>query len=982
MNKCIYDIVNDKYEICYKEELDGVFGRGVILKHKKSGARVCLVQNDDINKVFLIGFRTPPSDSTGVAHIIEHTVLCGSKKYPVKDPFIELAKGSLNTFLNAMTFPDRTLYPVASCNDKDIKNLSDVYMDAVFNPNIYKYQEIFRQEGWRYELNSPDDDITINGVVYNEMKGAYSTPEDVLEYKTMQAMFPDVTYGFSSGGDPDVIPSLTYGQFLDFHRKYYHPSNSYIYLYGNYDFEERLDWIATEYLDNYDYEYIDSEIGLQPAQNGIKYVTDSYSVTDDEDTENRTYLSFNAVMGDVLDVKRGLAWDILTYVLLTAPGAPVKQALLDAGIGKDIWGDYENYLRQSYFGIYAKDTEASKLDGFETVIRKTLEEQIDNGINSDALLGAINIMEFSYIEGDTGSYPKGLIQAFNIFTTWLYDDEAAFAQCHKKKLFSELREEIKNGYFEKLIREDILDNKNVVIHTLKPECGLNVRKEKELAKKLADYKASLCSEEILRLAADTLSLKEYQETDDTPLQKATLPVLHVSDVNREAVKLNTVEKKCGSHTVLFHEENTGGISYIKLLFDIEDIKEEYLPYVSLLANVLSKRLNTGNRTVSELNTLINIYTGGLGVSYRSNAVYNNPERIRLHFMIESKVFPENTEKLFEIISEIINDSVFDDVKRIKEILGERVSNMEAELTNAGHKTAISRAKSYFSHLERMNQLLHGIDNFRFSKELFENFDERSAETVKILKELAGSIMTADRLLLDITSDIKGLELLSENVAEFMPAIDKKCVDETFFSKEKKPFEADAKNEALKISGQIQYVAVAGSFTDAGVKYNGAFEVAKTILAYDYLWTNVRVLGGAYGCVFELSELGDTCGFVSYRDPNLSETYEVFKRSADYFRNLSLTDEEVEKYIIGTISRKDVPLSPSALGNLALGAYLAEVPYSPLQKERDEILATDIEAVRSVAPLLEAVAGSGFVCTVGCETALEKNRDLFKTITKF
>lgn len=982
MSKKIYDIINDKYELCYKEDLTDISGLGVVLKHKKSGARVCLVQNDDNNKVFLVGFRTPPSDSTGVPHIIEHTVLCGSKKYPVKDPFIELAKGSLNTFLNAMTFPDRTLYPVASCNDKDIKNLSDVYMDAVFNPNIYHFEQIFKQEGWRYELASPEDELTINGVVYNEMKGAYSSPEDVLEYKTMQAMFPSVTYGLSSGGDPDVIPELTYEAYLDFHKKYYHPSNSYIYLYGDFDFEERLDWLASEYLDAYDTLEVDSKIGFEKPQEGIKYVTDAYSITDEEDDNNKAYLSLNAVMNDVLDVKNGVAWDVITYVLFGAPGAPVKQALLDAGIGKDVWASFQNYIRQSFFNICAKDTDAKLMDKFEAVIRENLEKQVREGLSKEALLGAINTMEFSYIEGDTGSYPRGLVLAFSMFTSWLYDDDQAFVNCHKRKIFEELRAEIDNGYFEKLIQEDLLDNKNIVMHALVPEKGLNVKKEAELAKKLADYKDSLSSEEIDKLVEDTKSLKAYQESEDSEEAKKTLPVLRVSDVKKEAVSINTSVNKFGKINIISHDEKTNGISYIKLMFDIEDIKPEYYSHVSLLATILSKRLDTELSKLADLSTQIDIYTGGISFAIHTQGVYKNRKRVKLYMAVITKVFTENTEKALKLIKEIITKTIFDDKKRIKEIIGEKYSGMEMVMLNAGHRTAISRAKSYFSPIERTKQALSGIDMFYFLKDLYDNFDEKADEFIDTLKSLSKEIFTADKLFADITSEEEGVKALEAGLSLITDDIKQARDEKTYFGAESEEFVTDAKNEAFKISGQIQYAASAGNYIEAGVEYNGAFCVAKTILAYDYLWTNVRVLGGAYGCMFDLEEISGNVGFVSYRDPNLSETYNVFKKAAEYFANIELTDEEVEKYIIGTMSNKDMPKNASMLGDLAMGIYLAEYPVELLQKERDEILSADVKAIRSIAGLLDAAANSGYICTVGSETAVEKDKDLFNTISRF
>lgn len=980
-SKSIFEITNDNYQLCYQDELSDISGRGVVLKHKKSGARVCLVQNSDNNKVFLVGFRTPPSDSTGVPHIIEHTVLCGSKKFPVKDPFIDLAKGSLNTFLNAMTFPDRTLYPVASCNEKDIKNLTDVYMDAVFNPNIYKYQEIFKQEGWRYELESADDDLTINGVVYNEMKGAYSSPEDVLEYKTMAAMFPSVTYGLSSGGDPDVIPELTYEAYLDFHRKYYHPSNSYIYLYGDFDFEERLKWIDEEYLSNYDAIEVDSEIPTEKPQAEIKYVTDEYPVTDDEETEGKSYISFNAVMGDALSVKEHLAWDVLNYVLFTAQGAPVKKALVDAELGKDIWGSYNNYLRQAYYNIVVKDTDPDKMEQFESILRAALLSQAENGVDKDALLGAINTMEFRYIEGETGNYPKGLLYAFNVFTTWNYSDKDAFLTSHGRKLFAELREEIEGGYFEFLIYK-LLENTNVVMHTLVPVRGLNVKKENELKEKLAGIKASLSKEEIDKLVEDTKALKAFQEAEDSEEAKATLPVLRVSDVNPKAPELHNKLLSHNGIDILWHEEETNGISYIKFMFDVSDINSKYYPYISILVSLLSKKFDTMFHSLSDLSTQINIHTGSINFSINTFSEYKKSENVQIFMTANTKVFTDEINNALAFIDEIITESVIDNKKRIKEVLGEELSGLQMSMINAGHRVAMARAKSYFNKEERIKQLMGGIDMYYLLKDLYENFDDKADELIDTLKKLINSSFVKKRMFVDITAGTEGLEELKRYIEDFainLPA-GKECAD--IFAADDKPFEVDAKNEAYKISGQVQYCASAGDFAAAGIDFTGGIEVAKTILAYDYLWTNVRVLGGAYGCMSDMDDFGGCCGLVSYRDPNLSNTYNVFKAAADYFRNLELTPEEVEKYIIGTMSNKEIPKSAIKMGESGLVYYLTKRPVELIQRNRDQILSANLEDLKAVADMLEVAAGSGYICTVGSETAIEKDKELFKEIKKF
>ena len=444
------------YEIEEQKTLGDLNAKGLVLRHKKSGARIAVISNDDENKVFMIGFRTPTENSTGVAHIIEHTVLCGSEKYPVKDPFIELAKGSLNTFLNAMTYPDKTIYPVASCNDKDFSNLMSVYMDAVFHPNIYKYEEIFKQEGWHYELEDEDSPITINGVVYNEMKGAFSSADDVLSRQILNSLFPDTCYANESGGDPEYIPDLTYEEYLNFHRRYYHPSNSYIYLYGDMDVEERLQWLDEEYLCHYEKTEPDSDIKTQKAFATPVELTKNYSISSGESEENNTYLSYNLVLGTTLDARLYQAFDILDYVLVGAPGAPIKKALTDAGIGSEISGGYDSSIKQPTFSIIAKNANASDKERFLAIIKETLEQLVKEGLNKKSLLAGINSAEFRYREADYGSSPRGLLYGIQCLESWLYDDSAAFLHLEANKVYAYLKEQVETNYFEDLIQKYFL----------------------------------------------------------------------------------------------------------------------------------------------------------------------------------------------------------------------------------------------------------------------------------------------------------------------------------------------------------------------------------------------------------------------------------------------------------------------------------------------------------------------------------------------
>ena len=481
-------IVPETYEVQLCEQIDDIHAGGTLLRHKKTGARILLLENDDDNKVFTVGFRTPPKNSTGVAHILEHSVLCGSKNFPLKDPFVELVKGSLNTFLNAMTYPDKTIYPVASCNDQDFQNLMHVYMDAVFYPNIYDREEIFRQEGWSYQLESVDGPLKYNGVVYNEMKGVFSSAEEFLNREIFNSLFPDTPYGVESGGDPAYIPELSYEEFLDFHRSYYHPSNSYIYLYGDMDMTEKLRWLDETYLDKFDKRPVDSVI---PAQKSFEKRVEkeiAYPVLDSDPLEQNTYLTYNLVVGSGLDVELNLAMQIPDYVLLSAPGAPVKQRLLDEGIGKDVSSSYEDGILQPFFSIVAKNAEAADKERFLALIREELEKICREGITEKAIASGINYFEFRFREADFASYPKGLIYGMDTFGSWLYDDGAPFAYLKQLKIFEDLRRKAKEGYFESLIRRYFLENTHSSVLVSVPERGLEVKKEKEYEQAMAAKK--------------------------------------------------------------------------------------------------------------------------------------------------------------------------------------------------------------------------------------------------------------------------------------------------------------------------------------------------------------------------------------------------------------------------------------------------------------------------------------------------------------
>lgn len=957
----------EAYEVETLKGIEELNSAGAVLRHRKTGAKIFLLSNDDNNKVFCIGFRTPPRDSTGLPHILEHSVLCGSDKFPVKDPFVELVKGSLNTFLNAMTYPDKTVYPVASCNEKDFQNLMDVYMDAVLHPNIYKEEKIFRQEGWHYELENEDAPLTINGVVYNEMKGVYSSPESVLDRYIQKLLYPDNCYTQESGGDPEVIPELTYEQFLDFHRTYYHPSNSYIYLYGDMDMAEKLTWLDEAYLCHYEARPVDSAIPMQPPFEEPVEEEIFYSITEEEPEDHATYLSVNTVVGTDLDPRLYLGFQILEYALVNVPGAPLKKALMDAGIGEDILGGYENGILQPYFSVVAKGAEKEQKGEFLTVVKGTLRKLADQGLDKKSLRSGINYFEFRSREADYGTAPKGLMYGLQSLDSWLYDGDPMMHLAYGET-FEFLKKAVDEGYFESLIRDYLLDNPSEAVITVSPKKGLTAEKEAALAKKLADYKESLSDGEIRRLVEETKALKAYQDEPSPKEELEKIPLLKRSDIAPEAEKLIWEETETDGIKVIRHEMFTSGIGYLRLLFGTDRIPTEDLPYVGLLKSVLGY-VDTEHYTYSDLASEIYLNSGGINFSVTSYPNLEQPENFTGVFAADVKVLYEKLDFGFGILKEILTGSLLDDEKRLGEILGETRSRARMKLENAGHSAAVSRATSYFSPTAAFNELTGGIGYYHFLERTAKEFPEKKGEIIAKLKEVCGKLFTRDNLLVSYTAGADGFAALEGEVkalAASLPA-----------GGERYPFTwtKGCRNEGFKSASQVNYVARCGNFRDQGYAYTGALRILKVMLSYDYLWLNIRVKGGAYGCMSGFGRSGE--GYlVSYRDPNLRETNQVYEGVVDYLRRFEADERDMTKFVIGTISDLDTPLTPSIRGSRGLSAYLSGVTQEMLQKERDQVLSATVEDIRALADIVKAVLDTGAFCVVGNEDKIEGAKDLF------
>lgn len=961
------------FRLLEEKNINEINSVGRLFYHDKSGARLFYLQNDDNNKVFSVSFRTPPSDSTGLPHILEHSVLCGSRKFPLKDPFIELAKGSLNTYLNAMTFSDKTMYPVASQNDKDFLNLMDVYLDAVFYPNIYNGPETLMQEGWHYELNNPDDPIIIKGVVYNEMKGVFTSPEQILFRKIEESLFPDTAYRFESGGDPDAIPDLTYEQFLNFHKVYYHPSNSYMYLYGDGNPEEYLRFIDEEYLNKFDKIGIDSDIGIQAPFEQCKEMTEVYSVSADEGLQDKTFISLNYVIGNSDDAELVLAFTILNHILLGTPAAPLKRALIEADIAKDVFGSFDGSIRQPTFSIVVKNSNKKSKELFMEVIKDTLSDIVEKGIDKKIIEAAINIHEFKLREADYGQKPKGLVYNIQCMNGWLYDKKPWLHLEYEESL-NNIKTALETNYFESLIKKYILDNSHSSLIILEPEKGLVNKKQKEEEKMLREYKEQLTEDEITKLIKSNQKLEEHQSKPETEEGLLSIPLLNIEDIEKEIERIPLNETAKEDVKILHHPDFTNKIAYVDLFFDTMSVPQELVPYITLLTALLGN-INTKNYGYEELSNLININTGGIYSKVGTYSVGYSDELYLPKFVIKSSVLTKNLTQLFNLLTELVINTEFNDINRIREVIEESQSRLEMTIFNKGHIIAGVRVKSYFSPIGRYIEEINGISYYMFISDLVNRFTEKRDEILENLKKVFKLIFNKNNILIGVTSEDKDFGFIKDEIGSFIKVLPSDELEKYNYS-----FEFAPRNEGLLTSSKVQYVAKGNNFKKLGYEYSGHMQVLKTIIGLDYLWNRVRIAGGAYGSLVRFNKNGNFL-FSSYRDPNLSKTLGVYDDMYNYIENFDANEREMRKYIIGTISNMDTPLSPSMKGDKATAQYIRGITSDELQKERTQILNTTTEDIKKYSKLINKAMQENYLCVLGNEDRIQHNKEYFGDFVK-
>ena len=960
--------INHGFTVIKEVFIDEINALVRMMEHDKSGARLMHIQNDDNNKTFSIAFRTPPTDDTGLPHILEHAVLCGSRKFPVKEPFVELAKGSLNTYLNAMTYADKTVYPIASQNDADFMNLMDVYLDAVFYPSIYDNPMILKQEGWNYKLPSKEDPIEYQGVVYNEMKGAFSSPEGVLFRRIKQSLFPDTTYNFESGGDPQAIPALTQDQFLDFHKQYYHPSNSYICLYGDGDIDQHLKLINDEYLSHFDRQDVASEIGMQAPFQAMEEATLSYPIAEGESPDNKTYLALNFAIGHACDTETVMAIDLLEDLLLDTPAAPLKKALIDAQIGQDVFGSYNGSLQQPVFSIVVKNSSPDKKDDFYRIVMDTLKGLVQNGINKKLVEGAVNSLEFDLREADFGGHSKGLLYATESLKSWLYGGDPLAYLKYEDDLKA-IKSALTRPYLEEVIQTHMIDNTHATLITMVPKPGLTKETALGIADKLTQFKASLSESEINALIDQTKKLQEMQVTPDAEENLEKIPTLALSDLETQvdlaAYELNQED----GMDFIFTPQTTNHIAYLNVYYDLRGIEPELIPYIGMLGAMLGK-LNTKHYSYEELNNRIDIYTGGVQAGTMAMNDLRSDGQYLPKLIVKAKALYNNVAYLTDIIKEIMLYTQFDQETRILEIIREMKSRLEMSISSNGHQIAFNRLSSYFTQKGAYEEQLKGLSFYTFICDIEKNYQVKKDQLIENLEKAYAILNNKDRMSIGLTCEKEEYDTVKEAVLSIAKEMDQSSYDTV-----NPIFEFSTKNEALLAPFDVQYVAKGYNFKELGYTYTGSMSVLKSILSLDYLWNKVRVQNGAYGCFTDFSRNG-MMFFVSYRDPGVGTTLDTYDGAATYTENFAVSERDMVKYIIGTISSLDFPLTPAKKGERSQSMVMTGLTKEMMQQERDEILRTSQEDIKALAPLIKGCMAKNYVCALGNHDKLEQDKAFF------
>ena len=939
-------------------------------RHVKSGARLLKIAAADANKTFSIAFKTVPESDVGTPHIMEHSVLNGSKHFPVKSPFDVLSKGSLHTFLNAMTGSDITIYPVASMNDKDYFNLMHVYLDAVFHPLIYSDPRILKQEGWHHEMEKKDGPVVYKGVVYNEMKGAYSSPTRELEYQVYRNLFPDNGYGFSSGGYPAAIPRLTYDAFIRFHRRYYHPSNSYIFLYGDAEMEKELAFIDARYLSDYGKSDARVSIPLQKPFTAMKEVTAPYPLTEGSKTENQTYLTLSIAAGLNTDRALVMALNILGDVLVNQESAPVRLALQAAGIGRDVRASVDD-IEQNVFQIVVQNANTTDKENFRNVIMKTLHDAARDGLDKQAVEGTLNRMEFRLREGNDAQ--KGLRYNMQAMAGWFFADDPFLGLEYEKPL-ARVKTALTESYLETVMKNFIIDNPHSLLLVLEPRPGMENENNGKTEKELNGFKASLSGKAVDALVRDTRELVAYQKREDSPRALASIPMLNLKDINPKADWFVAGETRMSDMPVLHYDAFTNGVTYVRLSFDARVLPAELIPYSALLAEVLGS-LNTRDYAFGALDKALNIHTGGFSTFLDTYLERQEDANLRPVFGIASKAVKNKVGKLFELVGEIVNHTRYGDADRLKAVLTRHQSRLEANVKQNGFGYARTRIGSYFTKKGMFDELTSGIEYYWFVTDLANHFDQKSKEIGDNLARTAALLFNRGNCFVSVTCEKADLPVFSDGLRGFAPSLPASTPEYKEWT-----FVLKKKNEGLLGASKVQYVFEGYDFRKLGYAWDGRMRLLEHILSSDWLQTRIRVVGGAYGGICSFSPSGRVF-FASYRDPNLKETLDNYAATADYLARFEADAKTMTRYIIGTVASMDHPLTPSEKGNIAVRRFLEKSTPEELQRDRTAVLTATPRDIRAMQKMVADILAQKAICVYGNEEKIRAQKELFNELVK-
>jgi presequence protease len=951
------------FELLREEYIAEINSTAQVYRHGKSGAELLSLINDDENKVFGITFRTPSTNSTGIAHIMEHSVLCGSRKYPVKEPFVELDKGSLKTFLNAFTYPDKTCYPVASQNLQDFYNLVDVYLDAVFYPLIGPYT--LKQEGWHYELDSLDGELTYKGVVFNEMKGAYSSPDGVLAEAVQHALLPDTPYGIDSGGDPVHIPELTHEQFKDFHTRFYHPSNARIYFYGNDDPQQRLA-ILDAYLRDFDRIPVPSQIALQARFDAPRVSTKHYEVSESDEAP-KSMLTTAWLLPEPGDVELTLGFEVLNHILIGTSASPLRKVLIDSGLGEDLTGQgMETGARQMFYSVGMKGVQQENLDAVDTLIQDTLTRLAEEGIDPDTVAASLNTVEFILRERNTGRFPRGLAIMLRSLDIWLYDGDP-LALLRLEEPLENIKRRLAQGekYFEELIRRYWLDNRHRVTVRLEPDAELAHRRAAEEKARLEKARAGMTQADLQTVMAEAEELKRRQDTPDSPEALATIPSLQLSDIDRQVRTIPAEEFAAGPSRILYHDLFTNGILYFDLGFNLHTLPAEYLPYMPLFGRALTE-MGTRRSSFVQFMQRIGTYTGGIRPQTMTSAALGKKEAAAWFFLRGKAMVPQ-TADLLDLLGEALLQARLEDRERFRQMVLEEKSSLESGLVQMGSRIVNLRLKSHFDEASWAVEQYYGISQLFFLRKLIDEIDQNWPLVQQRLEDMRGILFCQDNAIVNVTLDEVHWKAVRPQVQGFLstlPGGQSEMMRWDFTSA------IVAEGEGLTIPAQVNFVGKAGSLLDAGYGINGSILAILQFLNATWMWEKVRVQGGAYGGFAAFELYSGVFSFLSYRDPNLLATLETYDKTVEFLRGLEIPEEELTKSIIGAIGELDAYLLPDAKGFTSLTRRLIGIDDTWRQQFRDQLLATSPKDFHRLADALEAVREKGLVAVLGSEASIQ------------